>query len=125
MISLKAILPEEIVSQADAIFEISLTNLPKIYSTRAMAFALKGLYYRNLTCPSNVNINLIETLADRLVQIFKHEKDSSWSWFESYLTYANSILPEALLCAYLASGKSTYKEIAKESFDFLLGKTFN
>jgi len=45
-------------------------------------------------------------------------------WFESYLTYANSIVPEALLCAWLATGDSVYREIAKSSFDFLLTKTF-
>ena len=39
------------------------------------------------------------------------------------MTYGNSILPEALLCAYLATGEMIYKEIAKTSFDFLLSKT--
>ena len=42
----------------------------------------------------------------------------------SYLTYANSILPEALLCAWLASGNGVYKDIAKRSFNFLLSKIF-
>jgi hypothetical protein len=41
------------------------------------------------------------------------------------LTYANSILPEALLCAYLETGNVVYKDIAKESFDFLLSLTFS
>lgn len=34
------------------------------------------------------------------------------------------MLPESLLYAYLATGNNRYKEIAKESFDFLLSKTF-
>jgi hypothetical protein len=29
------------------------------------------------------------------------------------------ILPEAILCAYLATGEMVYKEIAKTSFDFI------
>jgi uncharacterized protein YyaL (SSP411 family) len=56
--------------------------------------------------------------------MYRHEAGKEWQWFESYLTYANSILPEAMLCAWLATGDSIYKEIAKSSFDFLLSKTF-
>ena len=42
-----------------------------------------------------------------------------------YLTYANSILPEAMLYAWLITGESVYREIALSSFNFLLSKTFN
>ncbi len=56
--------------------------------------------------------------------MYRHEKNNEWQWFESYLTYANSILPEAMLCAWLATGDPVYKEIAKSSFDFLLSKIF-
>jgi hypothetical protein len=56
--------------------------------------------------------------------MYRHETGEEWQWFESYLTYANSILPEALLCAWLATGDSVYKKVAKSSFDFLLSKTF-
>ena len=69
-------------------------------------------------------MTLIRELADRLVQMYRHEATLEWLWFESYLTYANSILPESLLCAWLATGDSTYREIAKSSFDFLLSKIF-
>ena len=68
--------------------------------------------------------NLIITLADRLVAMYKHESDNEWLWFESYLTYANSILPEAMLCAWSATGVDIYKEIAKSSFDFLMSKIY-
>ena len=46
-------------------------------------------------------------------------------WFEGYLTYANSILPEAMLYAWLLTGEDNYKEIANSSLDFLLSHTFN
>jgi glycosyltransferase involved in cell wall biosynthesis len=125
LISLGEILPKELRVQAALIYEKSLVNLPKIHSTRAIAFVLKGLYYKTTTSSCSNSQALIHLLADRLVQMYKHEKEENWLWFESYLTYANSILPEALLCSWLATGKLIYKEIAKESFDFLLGKTFN
>jgi len=56
------------------------------------------------------------------VQMYKHHVDRDWQWFEGYLTYANSILSEAILCAWLVTGESKYKEIAQESFEFLLSK---
>jgi hypothetical protein len=57
--------------------------------------------------------------------MYRHESEAQWRWFETYLTYANSILPEALLCAWQATGDVIYKAIAKISFDFLLSLTFN
>lgn len=124
LISLGDLLPAEFSSDAASIMQIALLNINRIHSTRAMAFIIKGLYYRNL---NNKQVNdrlLIMQLANRLVQMYRHEADNEWRWFEGYLTYANSILPEALLCAWLATGETLYKEIAKSSFDFLLSKTF-
>jgi uncharacterized protein YyaL (SSP411 family) len=57
--------------------------------------------------------------------MYKHESNEKWQWFEGYLTYANSILPEALLYAWLLSGDTIYKVIAITSLRFLLSKTFN
>lgn len=124
LISLSRLLPKEITENATAIVNRALLNISDIHSTRAMAFVIKGLYYYNTKKSSLYNQSLIKKLADRLIQMYRHEMDDEWQWFESYLTYANSILPEALLCAWLATGDSTYKEIAKSSFDFLLSKTF-
>jgi hypothetical protein len=47
-----------------------------------------------------------------------------WDWFEDRLTYANSILPEAMLYAYLITEEPTFKKVANKSFDFLLSKMF-
>lgn len=124
LISLRAILPKELVQEAESTMHAALLNVNKIHSTRAMAFVIKGLYYRNISIKSNRDLLLLRHLADRLVQMYRHEASKEWQWFESYLTYANSILPEALLCAWLATGDEIYKEIARSSFDFLLSKTF-
>jgi uncharacterized protein YyaL (SSP411 family) len=89
-----------------------------------MAFAIKGLYYYNTINNLPHHALLIKELASRLVQMHRHEASTDWQWFESYLTYANSVLPESMLCAWLATGDSTYREIARSSFDFLLSKIF-
>lgn len=121
LISMADLLPPELKEEAELIMSKALPEVHHIHSTRAMAFSIKGLYYRN----SGQDNALMNILADRLVQMFRHEAGEDWNWFESYLTYANSILPEAMLCAYLATGKPVYKDVAKSSFDFLLQKTFN
>ncbi|MGQ7946547.1 glycosyltransferase [Flavobacterium sp. WC2509] len=125
LISIGNILPSELKEDAISLMQNALSKVTEIHSTRAMAFIIKGIYYSNLKNKSIQNIALIEHLANRLVQMYKHENKENWQWFESYLTYANSILPEAMLCAYLATGKNTYKEIAKKTFDFLLSKIYN
>ncbi|MCX6209822.1 MAG: glycosyltransferase [Bacteroidetes bacterium] len=125
LISLNSLLPNEFHKEAKSLIKNAVKSITAIHSTRAMAFIIKGLYYANSNITSKQDIELIKEFADRLVQMYYHEQDEEWPWFESYLTYANSIVPEAMLCAWLATGKTAYKEIAKKTFDFLLSKTFN
>lgn len=117
-------LPEELVREAEVIMERALLHADKITSPRAIAFTIKGLYYQCTKNESSQNIPLIKKLANRLVEMYRYESDEEWLWFERYLTYANSALPEAMLCAWSATGNLLYRTIAKESFDFLLEKTF-
>jgi hypothetical protein len=125
VVSLFGYLPLRIISEAETILEKSLSHIETIHSTRAMAFSIKGLFYYECTIKVPGNLALVKTLANRLVQMYRHESTASWEWFEGYLTYANSILPEAMLYAWLLTGESVYKEIAVSSFNFLLSQTFN
>ncbi|MDD4032588.1 MAG: glycosyltransferase [Bacteroidales bacterium] len=125
VISLTGLLPQIITSEAECIMEKSLRYFEKVYSTRSMAFAIKGIYYSQNAISSPENLQLLKTFANRLVQMYKHEAREKWEWFESYLTYANSLLPEAMLNAWLLTGDPIYKEIAIDSFNFLLSKIFN
>ena len=125
LLSLRDQLPAEIVSEAEAIIKKSLRRFNTVHSTRAMAFAMKGLCYYLSAQKSSEKLALVTTFANRLVQMYKHESSEKWNWFESYLTYANSIIPEALLYAWKLTGDETYKEIAKSTLQFLLTKIFN
>ena len=124
LISIAHLLPEELNNRAELLMESALKNVSEINSTRAMAFIIKGIYYSDLNKSSLENKSLTQHFANKLVQMYKHEAKDNWYWFESYLTYANSILPEAMLCAYLTTGEISYMKIAKKSFDFLLAKTY-
>ncbi|WP_395057067.1 glycosyltransferase, partial [Flavobacterium sp.] len=124
LVSISDLLPVELAENAKKTLQLSLGNVCKIHSPRAIAFIIKGIYYNNIKNYSDDNVNILKHLADKLVQMYKHENDENWHWYESYLTYGNSILPEAMLCAFLATNNQVYKEIAKTSFDFLLSKIF-
>jgi len=124
LLSIRELLPVELIQDAESIMDNALLNIDRIHSTRAMGFVIKGLYYRNRKNKLIQDVRSIREFANRLVQMYKHENDNSWRWFESYLTYANSLLPEAMLCAWLVTGEPVYKEIARTSFDFLLSKIF-
>ena len=124
LLSNSALFSNKLIIEAELIMQNALLNVSKIHSTRAMAFAIKGLYYYSKKNKSENIVSILRMLANRLAQMYKHEAEKEWQWFESYLTYANSILPEAMLCAWLATGETIYKEIAKSTFDFLMSKIF-
>lgn len=125
LISKKSILPEDLITTAISILLKCMPGLETIHSTRALAFIIKGLYFYDNAFSSIENILLIKRLANRMMLMYEHESSKDWEWFESYLTYANSILPEAMLYASIVTGNERYRNIAKESFDFLLSVIFN
>ena len=125
LISFIGMLPMRIISDAEVIIKKALLHLHTVHSTRAMAFTIKGLYFYNSAIKTSENIHLVKTLANRMLQMYRHEATPEWQWFESYLTYANSILPEAMLLAWQMTGDEIYKETAVTSFQFLLSQTFN
>lgn len=131
MTSLRELLPIDLITDGEKIIQQALPNVSDIRSTRSMAFIIKGLFYYKVGKSKaeehempDLPIHIIRKLADRLVQMYKHEANDEWKWFESYLTYANGVLPEALLCAWSITGELIFKEVAQSSFDFLLSKTF-
>lgn len=126
-LSIAHFLPEAytpMVQKTEKLFQNTLSDMSGFCSTRAMAFIIKGLYYYDQSGTKPENIFMIKTMADRMVQMYRHESSADWQWFEGYFTYGNSAMPEALLLAYRATGCEVYKTIAKKSFDFLLTQIF-
>ncbi len=113
-------LPDKLVDLADVLLRKGLLKVTHIHSTRSMAFLIKAMVISG----NPIDNELVNVFGNRLVQMYLHEKSKNWHWFESYLTYANSLLPEALLYAAQFTGNQIFKEIAIESFDFLLSRIF-
>jgi glycosyltransferase involved in cell wall biosynthesis len=123
-VSYKNLFNNDFVARAEAAIDRYLKHTFCIQSPRAIAFIIKGLHHYNLLKDDAEVKQIIISLADNLVSKYRGVSDSNWKWFEEYLTYANSLLPEALLCASLSTGIELYKNIAKSSFDFLLSVIF-
>ena len=77
------------------------------------------MYYYYKEYKSTDLIDKAEVLANSLVESYKANSSQSWKWFEPYLTYSNSKLPESLFFAYLMAKNEDYLTVAQESLDFL------
>lgn len=115
-------IPMELRVEAELIFENAKKAVDKIRSPRAISFILIGLYFYNVI--KNSEVIRIKKLADYLAQLYKDCNSEKWNWFENYLTYSNSKLPEALFLCYKTTKDDKYLIIAKESLDFLISISF-
>lgn len=124
VISHRDTLPLEMISQAVQCWDKAIKKIDNIKSPRAIAYAIKGLYHYYLAY-KNEDIKLsIEKLADELLRHYDIHSEENWCWYEDYMTYANNVLPEAMMYSYLITGDLKYKKIALITFDFLLSHYF-
>lgn len=93
-------------------------------SPRAMAFIIKGLTQSGLVKKDSFYYFTVEKLGSKLFKMYQHESQNEWKWFESYLTYGNSVLPEAMLDVYRLTNNEDYEVTAFESFNFLVQHLF-
>lgn len=123
-ISCASYFPASWKEEAMTLFERATAIFKKVESPRSIAFILKGLYYYSSKYPSIKMETFMRLLADKLSRCYRATAEKDWLWFEKYLTYDNSLLPEAMLLASLVTGRKEERQIARESFDFLLHKIF-
>ena len=124
VIAHKQTLPIEFVVRAKKCWDKAIMRIEDISSPRAIAYALKGLYNYYSIYKEEATEKQIEKLADELLWHYHINSEPNWCWYEDYMTYANNVLPEAMMYSYLVTGKQKYKEIAIVTFDFLLSHYF-
>lgn len=124
LISEASQLPEHLVIKAESCFKKAIPYISSFKSPRAIGFVIKGLYFYQKHNKDTTYSSLAKTLADELMRIFHISADNQWEWFEDYLTYANSVLPDALLYAWRITKDQKYREVAEITFDFLLSQYF-
>ena len=126
VISMHKDLPVNTVLRARKMMLAGFDRLHDFLSPRSIGFIIKGLYlYNQVEKNDRQSIEIFTKLSNRLISHYHHNATTSWPWFENYLTYANSILPESMLYAYLTTSSEAYKKVALESFDFLMSNQFD
>jgi mannose/cellobiose epimerase-like protein (N-acyl-D-glucosamine 2-epimerase family) len=114
-------LPIEKKMLSKEIFDRGFSRVPSFRSPRSTAFSIMGLCHYKKAYPEDQNpIKTTMNLADQLLDKFNDQCSSDWRWFESYLTYANGRLPQALFEAYESTHDERYFQTAKMALDFLL-----
>jgi glycosyltransferase involved in cell wall biosynthesis len=110
-------------AQVEAAFRNAIPNILLLQSPRAIAFCIKGLYFHYQYKHDPETLKIITLLADNLISKYRGVSNENWQWYEPYLTYANAVLPEAMLLAGICTDNQVFKETAKTTFDFLLSIT--
>jgi len=106
------------------VFDKSHSLINENSSPRAKAFSVIGLYHYYKKYNQEEILSKIKSLVDTLVESYKREATEEWNWFESYLTYSNSKIPEMLFLAYNLTKNKEYLEIAEKSLNFLTKLVF-
>jgi hypothetical protein len=113
-------IPMDFKMAAKEIFDGSLVWALNSSSPRTQALAILGLYHYAKAFPEDENPRLnVIYLADRLCELYRQASAPAWQWFESYITYANPRLPQALFRAYQITGRNDYLRIAEMTLKFL------
>ncbi|RZL41331.1 MAG: glycosyltransferase [Pedobacter sp.] len=115
---------ESFAAQATRSLFKALPSLYKLKSPRAIAFCIKGLHAAYHADDDPRLLDLIGYLGEHLARIYEENATENWSWFENKMTYANAILPEAVLLTYDLYPEKRYRDIAVESMQFLSDKMF-
>lgn len=96
----------------------------RLRSLRSIAYSLQGICSFSREEPNEPAIaGLAERLADQLCTAYQRNRASDWEWFEQTLTYSNAIMPNALLQAYILTGKAQYRDVAETTLAFLMRHT--
>jgi len=102
----------------------SMEMLQKLESPRALAFSIKGLVKYNEVVNDKSIRELIGLMAKKIESLYQQHHTDVHFWFEPKLTYANAVLPEALLIAAELTQNKGQQLVAKQSFSYLLNLLF-
>ena len=111
---------------AKEVFNKALPHALNSSSPRTKAFAILGLnQYQTANPKDNIISQKIKELAEQLLKLYNKTATVNWPWFETYITYCNARLPQALFEAYKQTRNKNYLQVAKNSFNFILKTQIN
>ncbi len=87
-------------NMAMRLFLEALPAIDTFTSPRAWAYSILGLQSYLSIYSGDISARKIHNeLVEKLYELFKNNSSSDWMWFENKATYANAILPHALIIA--------------------------
>ena len=88
---------------------------------RSWAFTILGIqeYLRTLSGDLEMK-RLRADLSQRLFELYQHNHEQDWNWYEPMLSYANAKLPHALLMAGHWTGNGSWRDTGLESLAWLM-----
>jgi glycosyltransferase involved in cell wall biosynthesis len=102
------------------LFELAIPAAVEFKSPRACAFALLGLQeYLDSFPGDRAALNASETLANRLLHLYRTHQAADWKWFENVLAYSNARLPQALIRAGVRNSNEEMVAAGLEALDWL------
>jgi hypothetical protein len=109
------------VGAATILFEQALPAVFDLTSIRSWAFALVGIdaFLRRFPGATDAKRARRE-LADRLFRRLQNHAAPNWPWPEDTVTYANGVIPHALIAAGREIGRSDMVEAALKSLRWLV-----
>lgn len=101
-------------------FQPGMQVILETTSPRAWAFAVLGAcaYLRRFPGDRWMRA-LVDTLAGRLVELYRANSSPDWAWFESIASYSNARLPHALLSASRWTQDREHVRIGLDSLQWL------
>jgi hypothetical protein len=105
---------------ASRLFELTLPIVPEFTSPRAWAFSLVAVheYFRRFSGDRVVQ-DVRVVLAERLLALYDRCHTENWLWYEDSMSYANALLPHALLLCGQWLERSDMSEVGLASLKWL------
>lgn len=108
---------------ASALFDATASIALELGSPRARAFAMLGAAAMLDAHPGHpLSREIIMRFGEELIELLDGNRRPEWSWFEIVLAYDNARLPEALLRAGMALGRSAFTSVGLETLEWIVGQ---
>jgi glycosyltransferase involved in cell wall biosynthesis len=106
---------------AGRLFEASISSVLAFPSPRAWAFTILGTERYLRRYPGDRAVLAVqETLAGKLIELYRKNRSEDWPWFEDIVTYCNPVLPQALIRYGRSTGEEEAVEIGIDSLEWLV-----
>ncbi|MGE5329433.1 MAG: glycosyltransferase [Deltaproteobacteria bacterium] len=112
-------IPKGLLEPANQMIRNSIPNLSSLKAVRAICYSIIGLVHVYKKNNKLVTRKLIEELTEIVAAKFLSDKTDEWFWYENKITYANGIIPYALLKSYSILEKKKYLKIGLDILNFL------